>query len=381
MRLRHLHRDAGFTLIEMLVASAIMLTITAATFALVHPADGIFKAQPELADLQQRLRVSVDAISRDLLMAGAGVSATAPAGPLVNYLPPVVPYRLGDRDSDAPGTFNPDVISVLYIPVTAAQGTIRDPISLDAADVEIAWSPSCPLTTATQLCGFERGMRVVIVDTAGRWDAVTVADVQPDTRHLQFVRGVRVPFTAAAQIAQLATHTYYLKTNSNTGIPQLMHYDGEVTDSPLVDHIVMLDFQYFGDAQPPAHPTPPDIDVDDPNDTWPAGENCVFAVVDGQHVPRLPALASGSGRVALTSAELTDGPWCPDDASTNRFDADLLRVRRIHVTVRAEAAMASLRGPAGSLFTRGGTARSAFRLVPDQQISFDISPPNMNPGR
>lgn len=381
MRPRGLHRDAGFTLVEMLIASAIMLTIVAATFALVHPADGIFKAQPELADLQQRVRVSVDAVSRDLVMAGAGFSAGPAGGPLFKYLPPVVPYRIGERDGDPPGTFHPDAISVLYVPVTAAQGTIRGAVSPDASDVEIAASPNCPLTTATRVCGFEKGMRVVIVDTGGRWDAVTVADVQPDTWHLQFVRGVRVPFTAAAQIAQVAMHTYYLKTNANTGIPQLMHYDGEVTDAPLVDHVVQLEFQYSGDAQPPAHPTPPDIDVDDPNDMWPAGENCLFAVLDGQHAPRLPALAAGSGRVALTSGELTDGPWCPDGVVNNRFDADLLRIRRIHVTVRVQVAMASLRGPAGVLFTHGGTATSAYRFVPDQQINFDISPRNMNPGR
>ena len=376
-----LRREAGFTLIETLIASAIMLTIIAATFTLVNPADGIFKAQPELADLQQRVRVSVDAMAKDLLTAGAGFNGGSAVGPLFTYLPPVVPYRVGDRDGDPPGTFHQDVITVLYVPVAAPQGTIRGPVSIDVNDVEIAPSPNCPPSTATKVCGFEKGMRVLLVDAGGRWDTLTVTDVQPETRHLQFGRGVRVPLAPSAQIAQLAMHTYYLKANANTGIPQLMHYDGEVTDSPLVDHVVKIQFDYFGDAQPPVRPAPPDIDVDDPNDTWPAGENCVFAVVDGRHVPRLPVLASGSGRVTLTSTELTDGPWCPDGVSNNRFDADLLRIRRVHVRVRVQVAMASLRGPAGVLFTHGGTATSAYRYVPDQEISFDISPRNMTHGR
>jgi len=44
-------------------------------------------------------------------------------------------------------------------------------------------------------------------------------------------------------------------------------------------------------------------------------------------------------------------------------------------------AMASLRGPAGILFAHGGTATSAHRYVPDQEIRFDITPRNLNLGR
>jgi prepilin-type N-terminal cleavage/methylation domain-containing protein len=54
----------GFTLVEMLVAAAITLTITGAVFHLIDPADGAFRAQPEAADLQQRLRTVVRCISR-----------------------------------------------------------------------------------------------------------------------------------------------------------------------------------------------------------------------------------------------------------------------------------------------------------------------------
>jgi hypothetical protein len=62
-----------------------------------------------------------------------------------------------------------------------------------------------------------------------------------------------------------------------------------------------------------------------------AGENCLF-VNDGSPTPapRLPALGNGSrSMVPLTAAQLTDGPWCPDDANPNRWDADLLRIRRL----------------------------------------------------
>jgi hypothetical protein len=93
-------------------------------------------------------------------------------------------------------------------------------------------------------------------------------------------------------------------------------------------------------------------------------------------------LAPGGDALAeLTSGHLSDGPWCPDEFSRNRFDADLLRVRRILVTLRVQSALASLRGPAGPLFTRGGTARASDRFVPDLIAQFDITPRNMNLGR
>jgi hypothetical protein len=78
---------------------------------------------------------------------------------------------------------------------------------------------------------------------------------------------------------------------------------------------------------------------------------------------------------------LTDGPWCPNAVATNRFDADLLRVRKIRVTLRVQSALASLRGPAGTLFLKGGTARAGERFVPDLEVQFDIAPRNMNLGR
>jgi hypothetical protein len=104
-------------------------------------------------------------------------------------------------------------------------------------------------------------------------------------------------------------------------------------------------------------------------------------VSGGVQVPRLPALGGTTGEVELTQAMLTDGPWCPDPTFDNRFDADLLRIRSVVVTLRVQAALAALRGPAGLLFTRGGTSTSSQRYLPDQEIKFSVTPRNMTLGR
>ena len=53
-------RDAGFTLVEMLIAMAVMLIILGGVFDAFNPAQGSYQTQPEVADMQQRLRVGTD---------------------------------------------------------------------------------------------------------------------------------------------------------------------------------------------------------------------------------------------------------------------------------------------------------------------------------
>jgi len=88
--------ERGFTLLEMLVAVIIMLVVTGAIFALVDPSRGTFRAQPEVSDMQQRMRVGVDMLSKDLVMAGAGVYMGPGGGSLLNYFAPVLPFRMGE---------------------------------------------------------------------------------------------------------------------------------------------------------------------------------------------------------------------------------------------------------------------------------------------
>src|SRR5262249_52665446 len=151
-----------------------------------------------------------------------------------------------------------------------------------------------------------------------------------------------------------------------------------------------LQFRYFGDPQPPQltgkplaqapgpwttyGPVPPQLGIVKGN--YPAGENCAFKIDTGQQVPRLPVLgAGGVTQLELTKDLLTDGKyWCPSDDKPNRFDADLLRIRRIRVTFRVQAALATMRGPAGPLFTNGGSATAGNKYLPDQEVTFDVTP-------
>ena len=49
------------------------------------------------------------------------------------------------------------------------------------------------------------------------------------------------------------------------------------------------------------------------------------------------------GSLAILKPEqLTDGPWC--GGGDNEFDADLMRISKVRVTLRMQASDASLRG-------------------------------------
>ncbi|MNC87652.1 hypothetical protein D3C83_33920 [compost metagenome] len=113
----------------------------------------------------------------------------------------------------------------------------------------------------------------------------------------------------------------------------------------MVDGLARVAFEYFGSPVPPRLPKPA------------AGlANCLYDAA-GVPDPALITLPAGAdGLAALAPAILGDGPWC--GAGETRFDADLLRIRRVRVTA---AVVVAGSGP-GS---------------PPPSVSFDIAPRNL----
>lgn len=368
----------GFTIVELLVSASLTLCVTAAIFAAAHPTEGVFSVETESVDLQQRLRVATGVLFKDLVVAGAGIDAGADAGPLAGFLPPILPYRQARADGDAAGTFRSDTITLLYVPSQRGQTTIASAMPAASGVVRVNIGFGCPLTDAA--CGLSGARMVLIYDTNGSFDRFRVDNVEGSLLELRHsTEDSSKVYPAGSRVVEVVVRSYFLKADESTDTFQLMRDDGDGDPSvPVVDHVVQLGFEYFGDPRPPDKPLAPGP-TQQPT-LYPAGENCVVRRdVMSVEVPRLPTLesADASGLVELTAARLTDGPWCPDAEMPNRFDADLLRIRRIAVTVRVESAIAALRGPAGTLFSRPGTSTSGNRFLPDQTVRFQVSPRNM----
>lgn len=403
--------EGGFSIIEMLIATVIMMAVTAATFNLMNPAHGMFAAQPEVSDMQQRLRIAIETLKKDLLMAGAGTySGNNKLGSLGQYVATILPDREGNQSPDPPGTFKctttycgslgaSDTITIMYVPPTSAQTTISDPMPANSSELKVNAQDGCPAND--NLCGFKEGMQVMIFDDTGTSDIFTITEVQDAALHLQH-KGTDLSkaYAQNTYITQIAAATYWLKTDTVAETYQLMRYDGYQTDVPIAENVVGLAFEYFLDPAPPTllksvtdpvgpwtnyGPKPPAVGVNVASDTWGAGENCLFMVSGSSQVARTEmatALGPLNGPlVKATSTQLTNGPWCPDASTANRFDADLLRVKKVRVTLRVQVANKSLRGPTGPFFMRGGTSSGGARYIPDQEISFEVTPRNLNFGR
>jgi len=383
----------GIALVELLVSMVLTAVIAGAMLALLDPSRGTFQTEPERADMQQRLRVAVDSLGSELQSAGGGAFQGRDNGPLVYWFAPVLPFREG-RSADPAGTFRTSTITVLYVASSASQTTIQMPAAARSGPIQVNQEPGCP----DSVCGFQPGQIALLYDDTGSFDLFSVTSVSPPAIALRHeMTDSSKTYAPGARIVRAVARTFLLKADTGTGALQLARYDGGASaDAPAVDHVVSLSFDYFGEPAPPSMirplsapagpwttygPKPPALGVQ--TTAYPPGENCVFARDEELNpTPRLPALgAGGPALTMLTAPQLTDGPWCPDALNVNRYDADLLRIRKITVTVRAESAIKALRGPSSVLFANAGGSRSGYRFAPDQEIRFDVVPPNLSVSR
>lgn len=385
--------SAGFSLIELLIATVITTLVMASTWIVLSPASGAFQMQPEATDVQQRVRTVSDALLRDLLVAGgqpylvAGGEVSTPLQAAA-----LIPARVGRSGADAAGSAFNDRLFSWSVSAIAPQAVLAGAFASASGSVTVTPGSGCHDLSS---CGFRLGMTVGIFGGSGLCDLFVVTGVTGFTLALQHVvRDSPFVHPPGSPIAEVMARVFQVRTDPATGAPRLVRQDAASTaDVPVADHVTGMSLAYFGEAEPPMPvigsnpaapprvtygPVPP-LATSRPT-TYPLGENCAFARgPSGTIVPRLSTLAAGPALVALPLSSFSDGPWCPDSADPNRYDADLLRVRHVVVSLRVEAAIDSLRGPAGTWFSRAGTARSA-RTVPDRVIRVSVTPRLLNLG-
>src|SRR5262245_44666772 len=242
--------ESGFSLLEALVSLAVVLAVLSAVARLVDPAQRALQAEPEIADMQQRLRSATNTLIRELMMAGAGTAWGRNAGPLTSFLAPVLPFRQGLRLPDPPGSFKADAITLLYVPETSLQAAIAQPLPAQSGDVAVNTGVGCPLLDA--VCGLSTGMNVLVYDDVS-YDQFTVTGIQAPSLHLQHdLRDTPRIYPSGTKIVQVVSRTYYLKSDNATSTYQMIYYDGASgNDVPVIDHVVALQFEYYGDPQPP----------------------------------------------------------------------------------------------------------------------------------
>ncbi|MFZ3200717.1 MAG: prepilin-type N-terminal cleavage/methylation domain-containing protein [Candidatus Acidiferrales bacterium] len=135
-------REAGFTLVEVLIAITVMLIIVGATLGTLTEAMHATEGVTLMADTQENLRAGMNYISRDLIQAGEGIpqgGITIPnngATSAVNRPGPVIGAAAGTFDTNL--TALPPVIAGYRLgPITTTSGTASDIVTILYADTTL----------------------------------------------------------------------------------------------------------------------------------------------------------------------------------------------------------------------------------------------------
>ena len=290
--------DRGFSLVELLVASAILLTVCAGVVEMLSRALAAAPVLEETTDLHQRARVASEAVAADARQAAAGSGS----GALSRVIAAVEPRA----SLDPPGSATDDVLTLRYGVARGARGQLAAALGPTATALALAGA-GCP--AGTTACGFTAGSYGLLVDGTTLAAFVEVDAIGPGSLAISDLSGARPgTFAAGAEIVEATEVTYRF----DPGARQLLRTEGGGT-FVVVDNVVSARFAYFDE-----------------------------------------------GLLPMPLAIFRDGPFL--GAGALAFDADLRRIRTVRASLRLETAIDRMRGPDARFFARPGTAVGAFTL-------------------
>jgi prepilin-type N-terminal cleavage/methylation domain-containing protein len=357
---------AGFTLVELLVALAVIGLGIGAVAMLATAVLGAFSTESVAAEVQQRARAGLHVLVEDVRDAGMGflqLPSEAPGGGVPALAPDVwTPSVWGVGASSG-------VVGVWRAPRDASQARLAIGVAPRESRLRLVRPQFCPPSSST--CGFAAGDALMIYTTQGRVETATVRQVLAPLE-LDLVAPVSDAWPAGAAVSAVIAHSYEPRGDPATGLLQLVRRRGGGPATPVIDFVTRFDVEWWSDGGTPTvvvgagggeyattGPTPPPVAVVD-HVAWPAGENCAFAR-DAAGVATWRGAAAGASPAAIPLTALADGPWCPAPGAPTRWDADLMRVTSVRVRLGIAAADASLRPHSGLGLRRGPGMRS----VPD----------------
>jgi type II secretory pathway pseudopilin PulG len=202
----------GFTVIELLVALAIVMSITGILAQVVEPARAAFDRVPAELDLQQRGRTAIDQMSQSMRSA---ISMIVPASERLTVMVPVV---------------------------NGAQGVLSADHLAGAVALSLATAP-CP--NIKDVCGFTPGAFAIIVDASHQFEVVEVVSTTPGTRTFVGDRGLSRPYSIGSAVIEIDQYTFSLALQAD-GSLSLIRETAAGAIQPMVDFVTALSFRVTG---------------------------------------------------------------------------------------------------------------------------------------
>ncbi|HJU41646.1 MAG TPA: prepilin-type N-terminal cleavage/methylation domain-containing protein [Vicinamibacterales bacterium] len=212
----------GFSLLELLIATAIATAFAAAIATVVPSLQAFFEHTPAAIDLQQRGRTAVDVIAQAIRSADKIV--------------------LADEDPDHDYFRR---LTAIAPRVNAAQGVLAEDQVGAGGDLALS-EMRCP--NVPDVCGFVRGTVAVISDTSGRFEVFTVGSSDGAMQSISPRRRFDEPYAADATVLEVDANTFRLEPQPD-GSFTLVRETGAGAVQPIVDRVSDVRFERTFDVR------------------------------------------------------------------------------------------------------------------------------------
>lgn len=169
-------KEGGFTLVELLVAMAMLAGVLAAVFSIVNLQNRSVNVEEEVMDVQQNLRIGMEAVSKDLRMSGFMISGTAnPVGSIGNGTGVNGTDVLTLNTASEAGTYARVAASLSTslipgTPVTLTVGSGTEAAAFEAGDIVRVLNPASQDQTVSMsftVTGVNTGTPSISIDPSG----------------------------------------------------------------------------------------------------------------------------------------------------------------------------------------------------------------------
>jgi Tfp pilus assembly protein PilW len=280
---RKLNREAGFSMMELLISLATMTIITGAAFALIGGSIKFTNATFHMTDAEQTLRTAHEVINRDLTTAGNGLKGVSaikvPRAFVTNYL--TLTADSADPNNLALVVSDDNVPANTAVPQSSPAATVLggsdrmtmltldtsfnngNAVSLFAGQITVAGANTNIAVGATNIGLFQAGEIYAINTQIGlAFGVVTSVNTTTNTlimsngdvyglnqtsatAPIYTVAGLALGPSTAASIIRMQIIHYYVNAN-NLLVRRVFGVKGAgFVDSVIAEHVINLQFRYL----------------------------------------------------------------------------------------------------------------------------------------